>query len=123
MIDKQLNKIIEKIKKTSDSNYKIAKETGITEATIGNYKNGKTTPTKANLKLLLKYFSDRERSNQIIKGDNNYMAGKEMRINNSKDDEIQNLRKQIEIQKKQLIEKDKIIKQLLEQQKKLINKL
>ena len=49
---------------SSESNYRIAKNTGITEATIGNYRNGKTTPTKANAMLLLKYFSESHENNK-----------------------------------------------------------
>lgn len=40
------------------SNYKIAKDTKITEATIGNYINGKTKPTLANASILIAYFTD-----------------------------------------------------------------
>jgi len=39
------------------SNYRVAQETGITEATIGNYRNRKTRPTLANAEILIKYFS------------------------------------------------------------------
>lgn len=119
MNDNQLNEIIEKIKDSKESNYRIAQETGITEATIGNYKNGKTKPTKANLKLLLKYFSNKNKVPQVILGDNNYMSGGKMNLINQIDD----LKKQIKEYKKRINEKDVIIKQLIAQQEKLINKL
>ena len=35
------------------TNYQIAKETGITETSIGNYRNKKTTPTLPNAKLII----------------------------------------------------------------------
>ncbi|MDR2917808.1 MAG: LexA family transcriptional regulator [Tannerella sp.] len=36
--------------------YRIATETRITEATIGNYKSGKTRPTAANAQIIIDYF-------------------------------------------------------------------
>lgn len=57
MSEKQKDTVIEFIRNSLLSNYKISRDTGITESTIGNYKNGKTKPTKANEKILLEYFS------------------------------------------------------------------
>lgn len=122
MNDNQAKKIVEKIKKTTDSNYKIAQETGITEATIGNYKNGKTMPTKANIQLLLKYFSEKEGFNQIISGDRNVMSGRDSFVK-TKDSNENKLLAKIEELERLILEKDNIIKQLLKQQEKLINKL
>lgn len=53
------------IKNATLSNYKIALDTKISQATIGNYKNGKTRPTEANAEIIIKYFSNNttERSN------------------------------------------------------------
>jgi len=50
------------------SNYKIAKDTGITEATIGNYKNRNTSPTLANANIIIDYFNKKksELSNEAI---------------------------------------------------------
>ena len=45
------------IKNATLSNYKIALDTKISQATIGNYKNGKTRPTEANAEIIIKYFS------------------------------------------------------------------
>jgi transcriptional regulator with XRE-family HTH domain len=53
-----VNRALELVKHSEDSAYKIANKTGITEATIGNYRNGKTKPTKANAMVLLQYFSN-----------------------------------------------------------------
>ena len=46
------------IKNATLSNYKIALDTKISQATIGNYKNGKTRPTEANAEIIIKYFSN-----------------------------------------------------------------
>lgn len=45
------------LKETKLSNYAISKETHISQSTLGNYKNGKTSPTPANAEILLQYFS------------------------------------------------------------------
>lgn len=123
MTENQLDIVLEKIKKSKDSNYKIAQATGITEATIGNYKKGKTKPTNANLRLLLKYFSDIEKSNQVISGDNNLLSGGDLKIRGSEDFSQKKLNQIIENLRKQLIEKDHLIKKLIDQQEKLISKL
>ena len=39
-----VQKAIELISNSTLTNYKIAKDTGITEASIGNYRNGNTDP-------------------------------------------------------------------------------
>jgi phage repressor protein C with HTH and peptisase S24 domain len=56
----QVDEALRLLMQSSESNYRIAQNTGITEATIGNYKNSKTKPTKANAMILLKYFSSGE---------------------------------------------------------------
>ena len=60
--------------KSDKSGYQIWKDTGITEATIGNYRNRKTKPTEANANILIKYFEQNEGS--MLKG-----AGKSEEIN------------------------------------------
>ena len=52
----KIEKAIELVQEAKVTPYKISKDTGITEATIGNYKNGKTKPTFANAKVILDYF-------------------------------------------------------------------
>jgi transcriptional regulator with XRE-family HTH domain len=42
---------------SSETDYRIAANTGITAASIGNYRNGKTKPTKANAIILINYFT------------------------------------------------------------------
>lgn len=56
VIEQALNFIL-KANKDGMSNYRIAKDTNITERTIGNYVNGSTKPTFANAKILIDYFS------------------------------------------------------------------
>lgn len=61
-----INKALEllfKANKDGISNYKIAKYTEITEATIGNYINKITKPTYANAKILISYFETNIKEN------------------------------------------------------------
>jgi phage repressor protein C with HTH and peptisase S24 domain len=51
-------KALSLIRDSAKSNYQIAKDTGISEATIGNYVNGKTKPTPANAKILIAYLNN-----------------------------------------------------------------
>lgn len=50
--------IVDILKNSPLTSYKIAKDTGISEATIGNYRKGKTIPTMANAKILAEYFNN-----------------------------------------------------------------
>jgi predicted transcriptional regulator len=59
-------KIIELLKKSGISAYKIAKETGISEAAIGNYIAGKSKPNQIYTKCL-KYFFDSYNAEQMPK--------------------------------------------------------
>lgn len=55
------------VRETNLTPYKIAQETKITEATIGNYKNGKTNPTLANAEILIRYFESLSNpSNKVL---------------------------------------------------------
>ena len=49
------------------SSYKVAKITGISEPSIGRYRNGKSKPTSTKLEVLLKTFPDLQ----------NYLTGKQ----------------------------------------------
>lgn len=64
------NEIIEHaIKFLNDSklsSYKIAQDTGITQASLGNWRNGKTKPTLANAKILVQYLSGKEQSDVAL---------------------------------------------------------
>ncbi len=54
-------KALDLLFQTSDTNYRVAKTTGISETAIGRYKNGKSRPTIANSKVIIQYFEDKER--------------------------------------------------------------
>jgi len=58
IIEKALSLLINSDK----SGYQIGKDTGITEATIGNYRNEKTKPTVANANILIRYFENNDGS-------------------------------------------------------------
>lgn len=47
-----------KLNNVGVSNYKIAKDTSLSEKTIGNYVNGNTRPTLSNSRIIIKYFED-----------------------------------------------------------------
>lgn len=64
IIEKSLE-LLNKAVNDGISNYKIAKDTKITEATIGNYINGKTKPTLANASILIAYFTDESKISKI----------------------------------------------------------
>jgi len=55
IIEKAL-KLLFEAKKQKISNYQIAKETNISDKSIGNWLKNKTKPTPANAKLLISYF-------------------------------------------------------------------
>lgn len=50
-----LDDVIKLLKESELSSYKIAQDTGISDQTIQNYRDGKTKPKGANLKTLAKY--------------------------------------------------------------------
>ncbi|MCR4872403.1 MAG: helix-turn-helix domain-containing protein [Bacteroidales bacterium] len=79
LTDLQVEKILDILKESELTAYRIYKDTGITQATIGNYRNGKTIPTQANALILKRYFgidfADKqgnlsENSNSAVYGDN-----------------------------------------------------
>ena len=69
IIEKSLELLFEANKK-GVSNYKIAKDTGLTETTIANYLNKKTEPTPANAKILISYF-EKENASLVEDDDKN----------------------------------------------------
>lgn len=62
----RIQQAINLIQESKLSNYKIAQDTKISQATIGNYKNGKTRPTEANAEIIIKYFSNPISKDEII---------------------------------------------------------
>jgi predicted transcriptional regulator len=59
-LEKLRQRVLELLKKSKETNYQIGKDTGITEATIGNYRNKKTKPTEANANILVKYLTGKD---------------------------------------------------------------
>lgn len=126
MDKERINTVVNKLKNSKLTSYYIAQKTEITEATIGNYRKGNTSPTAANAKILEYFFSEMEEknkgiihgsiveanatTNQSIVGDSNIQTGDNSKINYH-NDSIKLLKAQIEEMKKILIEKDERIKE------------
>ena len=65
----EIEKSLKLLFSSNETDYRIAANTGITAATIGNYRNGKTKPTKANAMVLINYFTNfltEEEENNIL---------------------------------------------------------
>ena len=79
-----VQKAIELISNSTLSNYNIAKDTGITEASIGNYRNGNTRPTLANANIIIDYFNKKELelsgSNLVINTETEYKEAMERTV-------------------------------------------
>lgn len=45
------------LQKFNVTSYKISKETGVTQTTLSNWKNGKSTPSTANMQKIADYFN------------------------------------------------------------------
>ena len=56
LTENQIEKIIDCLNESSFSSYYISRKTGISQATLGNYRNGKTKPTQANALILKRLF-------------------------------------------------------------------
>ena len=114
-------KIIQLLKNSTVSAYKIAKATGISEAAIGNYLAEKSKPNKIYTKCLMYYFDSQMKSqtqpashqNQSIVGDNNTVAGKSIFDSGIN---IENLLNQLEF-------KTNLINSLLKTQEMLLNQI
>lgn len=63
-MNKIAQEIIDRLNKNKSSAYRISKDTGISDQTISNYRNGKTIPQGANLKILAKYLCIYEKSDE-----------------------------------------------------------
>ena len=70
MTDNKELEIIKKLKECGKSAYYIAKKTGLSNSSIANWLNGKTSPNPANI-AILEHFFEMEDS----KGSNNINAG------------------------------------------------
>ena len=118
LTDSQIEKILEVLKNSSVSAYEIAKNTKISQATIGNYRKGKTIPTQPNALILKQYFGidfadDSENfsqnRNSIIIGSNNKTGNIDNRQYFSDSPDV--LRSQIETLDERIREKDAQIRE------------
>ena len=118
LTDLQIEKILEILKESEITSYKISKDTGITQATLGNYRNGKTIPTQANALILKRYFgidfaekkgNFSDNSNSVVLGDNNSTGDIDNRQYYSDSPDV--LRAQIDLLDERIKEKDAQIKE------------
>lgn len=56
-------KALSLLSKSKKTNYQIAKDTGISEATLSNYTKGKSTPNPVNADILIKYITGKTDDN------------------------------------------------------------
>lgn len=75
MTDTELEKILKMLRETKVSLNKISKATHLSNATLKNYKEGKTKPTTANFLTLKNYFSENfgdfsQNSGNMVVGNN-----------------------------------------------------
>lgn len=116
--DNQTEKLLTLLKESKLTAYKISQKTGISQAAIHNYRNGKTKPNLAVTKLLLQFFSDensekkQKNSENVINGNNN-IVGDHSTIDNRQyhSDSPDVLRAHIELLEERIKEKDAQIKE------------
>lgn len=119
--ENQIEKILQLLTDSNLTAYYIASKTGISEQTILNYRNKKTTPTEANAKLLEYFFADdrvnkgkkySKNSENTINGNHN-VIGDNASIDNRQyySDSPDVLRAQIDILDERIKEKDAQIKE------------
>ena len=75
MTDTELEKILKMLRETKVSLNRISKATHLSNATLKNYKEGKTKPTEANFLTLKAYFSENfgdfsQNSGNMVVGNN-----------------------------------------------------
>ena len=117
-IENQIEKMLTLLRESPLTAYKISQKTGISQAAIHNYRNGKTKPNLANTKLLLQFLTDenshntKKNSENTINGNNN-IVGDNSKIDNRQyySDSPDVLRAQIEVLDERIKEKDAQIKE------------
>lgn len=122
LTDNQIEKIIEVLKNSSISAYEISKNTRISQATIGNYRKGRTIPTQANALILKSFFNIDFAEKNVENSENTTNSGVILHGNNS--GEIDNrqyysdspdvLRIQIDMLNKMIEQKEHRIDELLQ---------
>lgn len=128
LTENQIEKIIDILKASDISSYEISKRTKITQATIGNYRKGKTTPTQANALILKQFFNVEfadetgnfsQNHNSIVMGNNNSTGNIDNRQYYSDSPDV--LRAQIEVLDERIKERDAQIKEKDAQIKELLS--
>lgn len=119
-----IEEAIEKLCKSDLSNYKIAQDTGFSDVVIGNWRKGKTRPSRANAVALLRYFQSQERAETLAKSETYCVDGE---IEESTQDDLLKrmvnfLLNQCQVKDRDLEEARKTIAELKEQIKLLKNK-
>lgn len=112
-----IDEAIEKLCKSDLSNYKIAQDTGLSDVVIGNWRKGKTRPSRANAVALLRYFQSQERAEAFAKSEIDCADGE---IGESTQDDILKrmvnfLLNQCQVKDRDLEEARKTIAELKEQ--------
>ena len=116
-----IDNAVEQLCKSELSNYKIAQETGFSDVVIGNWRKGKTRPSRANAVALLRYFQNKERANtleQSIQQDTAAAAEQPVGVS---DKMISFLIDQCQLKDKQLNEARQTIEELQQQINQLKN--
>lgn len=75
-----VNKAISLLQQSSDSGYRISKQTGLTEASISNWRKGTKKPTLSNAMLLIKYFEPNSTTSMAITTEEEYKSAVEQGI-------------------------------------------
>ena len=113
MTDTELEKILKMLRETKVSLNRISKATHLSNATLKNYKEGKTKPTEANFLTLKAYFSDnfgdfsQNSVNMVVGNNKNYSIEQKQYYSDSPDV----LRATIELLEERIREKDAQIKE------------
>jgi len=121
LTDIQIEKILEVLKRSEITAYKISKDTGITQSTLSNYRRGKTFPTQANASILQHYFNINfadcsgdfsQNSNSVVLGNNTKAGNIDNRQYYLESPDV--LRAQVDLLNERIKEKDALLERLLQ---------
>lgn len=123
MTDLQIEKILELLQNCNFTNYYIAKNTGISNSTLKNYKEKRTKPTHSAIKILEQFFES-EKAKINHNSSKNVIADQISnttinQLTNEKvlQDQLIDCNKLVEFLKNQIDQKDRTIEFLLKNQK------
>jgi len=126
---KNAEKALSLLLNSKTSGYKIEKATGITQASISNYRNGKTEPEGVMAYALIKYFEDEEKKECKFEkieniGDCNleFFRPREVNFEISKEYMFAMLNERFEYLKELTKQKEALFNQLLEKDKQMAKK-